>query len=368
MTKPNYSNSIVSVTNSILRHYGAATHHASLPLLDELLSKKHKNVVLMVLDGLGVNVLERNLPKAAFLRKHVAAEISSVYPSTTTAALSSILSGKTPAEHGWIGWSCYFSEVDKCVDLFSSNDSYAKTSASDQHLAFTHLAYEDIFSQITKANDSVKIHGVSPYHEHKANSMEEICKQVETLCNNSGNNFIYAYHSQPDHILHDTGVSSGAIKAMLADYSQQIESLMNSAADTLLILTADHGMTKVKCKRVDDYPHITSQLKRHICVERRCCSFYVKDEYLYDFPVTFSETFGDKFELYTHDEFLQSGLLGDGNFHQKVHEFIGDYIAVAVSDIALWYRDINGKMSNFKGSHAGLTKEEMTVPLIIAER
>ena len=79
-----------------------------------------KNVVLLLMDGMGVNVLERSLPENAFLRKHIKTELSSVYPCTTTAATTSVLTGRTPAEHGWIGWSCYFKEVDKCIDLFSN--------------------------------------------------------------------------------------------------------------------------------------------------------------------------------------------------------------------------------------------------------
>ena len=120
MLKPNYSNSIMNVTNSLLNYYGAQPHHATLPIVDCLLDKNYKNVVLLVLDGMGTNVIERNLPPDSFLRQHIKAEISSVFPTTTTAATISILSGKTPAEHGWIGWSCYFKELFVLGSCFTS--------------------------------------------------------------------------------------------------------------------------------------------------------------------------------------------------------------------------------------------------------
>ena len=45
MVKPNYDNSIMSITNSLLKYYGVKPHHATLPLADELLEKDYKNVM-----------------------------------------------------------------------------------------------------------------------------------------------------------------------------------------------------------------------------------------------------------------------------------------------------------------------------------
>jgi len=361
MIRPNYDNSIMSVANSLLKQFGAKPHHATLPNVDDLLLKNHKNVVLLVMDGMGINVLERNLPRNAFLRKHIKSEISSVYPCTTTAALTSILTGKTPNEHGWIGWSNYFKEVDKCIDLFSNHVSGTENDASGEHLPNKILAYESIFSQI---GSNVKTCVVSPFSEYFANTIEGICEHIITLCNEDSKKFIYAYHYQPDHDMHDFGVSSDCIKLMIADYNNQLETLVNSLSDTLFLITADHGMTDITMKCAEEYAEINDALIRHICVEPRCCSMYVKDECKADFRRVFVDAFSDKFKFFTHDEFINSGLLGGGIPHAKISDFIGDFVAVAVSDVALWYKDINGEYNDFKGAHAGLTKDEMTVPLI----
>ena len=51
--------------------------------------------------------------------------------------------------------------------------------------------------------------------------------------------------------------------------------------------------------------------------------------------------------------------------HPKIDDFIGDYIAIAISDSAM--KSIymqNGKWKKeFKAHHAGLTEDEMLVPL-----
>lgn len=365
MVKPDYDNSIMSITNSLLKYYGEKPYHATLPIVDELLAKDYKNVVLLLMDGMGVNVLERNLPENAFLRKHIKTEISSVYPCTTTAATTSILTGKTPAEHGWIGWSCYFKEVDKCIDLFTNHESGTESPASDENQPYKYLPYGNILNVIS---DNVRTCFVSPFSKYFADTMEGICEHLKNLCNDTEKKFIYAYHYQPDHDLHDFGVSHDCIKQMMADYNNQLETLMQSLSDTLFLITADHGMTDIKMKCVEDYPAINNALIRHICIEPRCCSLYVKEKFKTDFPQKFTNVFGDKFKLFTHKEFLESGLLGEGVPHFKIEDFVGDYVAVAVSDIALWYKDINGAYNDFKSAHAGLTKEELTVPLIVIQK
>lgn len=365
MMKPNYNNSIMSITNSLLKYYGSQPHHATLPIVDELLTKDYKNIVLLVMDGMGVNVLAQNLPENALLRRQIMAELSSVYPCTTTAATTSIFTGKTPAEHGWIGWSCYFKEVDKCIDLFSNHESGTKTPVSNESQPYKYMPYDNILNVI---RDHVRTCAVSPFSEYFANTMEGICEHLKNLCNNDERKFIYAYHYQPDYDMHEFGVRADCIKQMIADYNNQLEILINALSDTLFLITADHGMIDIEMKCVEEYPEINDTLIRHICIEPRCCSLYVKEECKTDFPQIFTNLFGDKFKLFTHDEFLQSGLLGDGVPHLKTVDFIGDYIAVAVSDVALWYKDINGDYNDFKGAHAGLTKEELTVPLIVIEK
>lgn len=368
---PEYDNSIVSVSNSILNYYGAAGHHATLPLLDDILKKDYKNVVLMVFDGLGVQILEDDLPKDCFFRKHMISELSSVYPCTTTAALTSILSGLTPAEHGWAGWSCYFKETGTCIDLFSGNISGIAegVKAAPEHIPYKYLGYKDIFKKIsTAANGSVKTCVVSPFSEYFANTCEGICEHIERLCKADGRKFIYAYHYQPDHDIHDFGTTADCIKTMAADYDRQIDELAGKVEDTVFIIIADHGLIDITMKCIEDYPKIYECLKLPVSVEPRCCSLFVKEEYKSVFKERFISEFGDKFILFSHDEFLEKGLLGNGKQHYKINDFIGDYIAVAVSDIALWNKDNHGEYSDFKAAHAGLCKEEMTVPFIVVER
>ena len=51
---PNYDDSILSLSHSILKHYGVSSDYATLSDLDAVLKRGYKNVVVMVFDGMGV--------------------------------------------------------------------------------------------------------------------------------------------------------------------------------------------------------------------------------------------------------------------------------------------------------------------------
>ena len=66
-------------------------------------------------------------------------------------------------------------------------------------------------------------------------------------------------------------------------------------------------------------------------------------------------------------EAVKSELFGTGQIHEHAHSFLGDYVALATGNIALWQQDDDGDIRIIKAAHAGLLQEEMTVPLILIE-
>ena len=61
--------------------------------------------------------------------------------------------------------------------------------------------------------------------------------------------------------------------------------------------------------------------------------------------------------------------MGEGKQHEKIDDFIGNYIAIAISDSIIvlenyFDRELKGKNEK-KSTHCGLTKNEMEIPLIV---
>ena len=98
---PDYKHCILNTITSILKYYNVETNHSSLKNLDKELEKKYRNVVFIVLDGLGEYILEDVSPNSYFSKNKIDC-VTSVYPSTTTAALTTYYSGKPPYETDWI--------------------------------------------------------------------------------------------------------------------------------------------------------------------------------------------------------------------------------------------------------------------------
>lgn len=116
---PDYQNSIVNVACTIRKYFGLNYNHNTIEKIDKILEEKQpRNVVVILFDGMGFKLLKEKLPSDSFLLKHLNSEISSVVPSTTTASTTSMLSGLTPKEHGWLGWDLYFKEENKIVKAF----------------------------------------------------------------------------------------------------------------------------------------------------------------------------------------------------------------------------------------------------------
>ena len=149
--KPDYKNCIVNLPNSILKKWGLEQNGDSLPLADSFLEKDYKNVVILLLDGMGKCIVDRNLKEDGLFRTHLAGTYLSTFPPTTVAATTSIMSGRMPCESGWLGWDCYYPQVDKNVTVFFNTEQGTDTPAADYNVAWEYTGYENIIDKINKA-------------------------------------------------------------------------------------------------------------------------------------------------------------------------------------------------------------------------
>ena len=88
------------------------------------------------------------------------------------------------------------------------------------------------------------------------------------------------------------------------------------------------------------------------------------------FEERFNKEFEKEFWLMTKEEFLDKyHFLGYGKKHNKIDDFIGNYVALSVagSIIRLETFLAEGKPVK-KSTHCGLSKEEMEVPVIVLKK
>ena len=196
---PNYNHCVLSTMTSILNNFNVPSEHKSLESLDKILQeKRYKNVILFILDGMGEHILN-NISENGYFNQNKIDCVTSVYPSTTTAALTSYYSGCTPYETGWIAWSQYFKEYGRALDMFSHNDSYYREPLRKplKDLFATDMHYESVFDKIEKANSGTRSFDIGPeYAERRglrklvADNIDELILNVKDVCELSGEKFL----------------------------------------------------------------------------------------------------------------------------------------------------------------------------------
>lgn len=376
---PDYEHCILNTITSILKYYNVDTKHNSLKKLDKILEKKYKNIVFLILDGMGEHILN-NISLEGYFNKNKIDTITSVYPSTTTAALTTYYSGKPPYETGWIAWSQYFKEYGRAIDMLSHRESYIGENLNNANLnVFEKIVnYKSVFNQIEESNNNIKAYEITPTYSDKranrsirADSIDEVLENIELLCNNKEEKFILAYCDKPDGLLHKYGTTATEVKDFILDTENKIEKMAeNFNEETLLIISADHGHKDIdEAYTLLDYPEIQECLIMPASLESRSLTFWVKEDMKELFETRFNNVFKDKFILMKKEEFLGKNFLGKGKKHPKIDDFIGDYVALSISGSMIRLETFLAEGKKVKKStHCGLTKEEMEVPVIVIKK
>ena len=372
--RPDYDNCLVNLSNSILKHFGAELSAPTLNMADKLLENDRKNIVVLLMDALGISVLEQHLDPGGFLRSHLKGTFSSVFPPTTVAATTSVLSGLYPNEHGWLGWDMYFPGLDKNVTVFTNNEQLVETEdstpddpkvkafkpAADFNVVSRYCPYKNIIDKINETGG--KAYVSSPFFDPFPKDLDSILRRVQDLCKLPEKKFIYAYWMEPDSTMHQYGPDSKEARELVISLEKRLDEFASELSDTMLFIIADHSQIRSRNHCLMDYPEILKCLVRMPTIEPRTLSFFVREEYREEFPKIFNETFKDKFLLLSKEEIIGQQLFGTGIEHRIFRDSLGDYIAVSVADESIFVT--HKEVDLMPGGHAGLTKEEMEIPLI----
>ena len=369
MVFPDYTHSILNLASSILKAYGCECRHPSLPVLDQALAEPHKNRIFLILDAMGDAFVKRQLAADGYFRSHQVDTLTSVYPCTTTAATTSMLSGLSPAEHGWLGWSPWFREYGRIIDVYLDRDSLSGQEIKPP--AGELMPYEDLGRKIYAATrGSVGLHRIQPnFAEDGVDTFDQVIERMRDYAALPGPQLILAYWHQPDSRMHNEGPYSPAVLAEVETFERQLSALMEELDDTLLVISADHGQVPVEREvYLDDHPEILECLVVPPTLETRAVSFFVKNHRRADFVARFQAALGDCYLLMDRDQVLARELFGPGTAHRKIDDFLGDFLACATGNTIIRY---HGRFERtrqvFHGHHAGLCPEEMLVPLIVTK-
>ena len=376
--RPDYAGgSLVNLVASLVAARGGAPAHQ--PLRNFSLDPKVKNLILLIIDGLGDNLLMRRAAGGELASRRKRA-ITSVFPSTTASAITTSYTGRTPVEHGLTGWFSYFSEAG-CVSAplpFRSRGDYSPLSSRGvkaESIFTVPSLFEDMQTRsiVVTHRDIVD----SQYNSVHCKGAERIAyEDVEGLvagvqrAAKSGDErkFVYAYWPHYDATSHPHGCESPqalrALEIIDAAFGDMVRGL--AGTDSVIIATADHGFVDVQPEESLELPAaFLSQLRFPLCGERRVvyCHVHSPERFMNEAQAWL----GDRGKAIPSSRLVEDGWLGPGKPHPRIAERIGDVTLMMNGRYTVkdW---LPGEPRWLHvGNHGGTHEDEMLIPLILEE-
>jgi len=360
----NYNECITNLACSIRKYFELDCKHNTLEYIDKILEEyKPKNVVTILCDGMGSNIMDRILPEDSFLRQHKLKAITTVFPATTVAATTSMMTGLNPVETGMLGWFMYYKDIDKTITTFMSSlkgDNEYNPIPEAKEYRSKHMKEKNINTEINEIG-KYKGHILFPFGADPYTDRDDMYKKIEELCNQEGKKYIYAYDDDPDHTMHELGNDVPKIHEIVKDINERVEELSKKLTNTIIFVVADHGHINVDNLNLEDYPDIEECLEKDISIEPRAVNFFIKDNKKETFIELFNKYFGNDFDLYTKEDVIESKLFGNGEENEVFRDILGDYLAIAKTNKTILYHEDDP----LKSQHAGYTDDEIYIPLIV---
>jgi hypothetical protein len=367
---PDYKkNNLVNLVNSIISGFGGKTSHPHFKYLAKEI-KQSTNVILLVIDGMGSDVIEK-IGKTNFFLRNKVQNLTSVYPPTTTAAITTIFTGLSPKEHGLLAWTMYFKEVDEDVMILPYKTTEGKTprkkilpkmiSIFNKIKAEKHIIMPQKMLQSPYNHSFIK--SAQQWKYRNFNGM--LTKIKDAIKSSSKKKYVYAYWPKYDLTCHQFGKESKDAKEHLKKLNLALEKFVKKirGTNTLLLITADHGfITSGKKRTVELSQHATIRecLSRPVTGEPRSAFCYVYPEKRQLFEKYVKHKLSKYCQLYKSKDLVKKGFFGEGKAHPHLLDRLGDYVLITKEN----YIFTDTMKHFFKGHHAGLSKEEMTIPLI----
>lgn len=329
--------------------------------------------VLVVVDGLGVIPLRAHAGHARFLtgRMSKRAVATSVFPSTTASALTSILTGVWPGEHGLVGYRVRDPRRDVLVNQLTDWEAAGVDPLSWQ-------PHPTVFERAASAGHPAFAVGVAAYARSgftratlrgavfvpAARPADRVAAAYALAEQNDGA-LVYCYLPEADKAGHKHGVDSSDWVAALEDIDA---ALARDVPDGVgVIVTADHGMLDVPAHRqvVFDESDAGMALVRHFGGEPRMLHLYLHaDADTEKAAALWRAGTEGVADVATRVEAIATGLFGPAVTDAAASR-IGDLLVVARGNRALYdgtAEDQRGR--GMIGQHGALTPEERQVPLI----
>ncbi len=327
-------------------------------------------VVLLVLDGLGWTQLEERRHLAPQLAGLVGGPITSVVPSTTATALTSLTVGAPPAAHGIVGYRVV---VDGPTGHEVLNVLRWRTGSGDARPFVDPVAFQPLppfQGQPVPVVSKSEFVGTGFTQAHQRDVpvfgwslASSLPLRVRALVE-AGEPFVYAYYEGVDKIAHIEGLGP-YYDAELVAVDRLVGDLLDALpAGAALAVTADHGQVDVGPRATTIDPRLAEEAEmlsgeaRFRWLHARAGENGAVDQ----LARLAQKIYGDEAWVVTRDQMEQEDWFG-GPLKPPIRARLGDVALIPYEPVA--YLDpADGGDARLVCRHGSLTPEEMLVPLV----
>lgn len=396
---PHYGGySIANLPAMVARLLGAELPGAAPPLAEHLwadMAAGVRRVIVVVLDAVGYVHLQRVLVgEDTFLHRLAQAgllvPITSVFPSTTVAALTTLWTGWPPGGHGFVGTQLLLSEQgllanmlrlapaahrrsEELLDWGWDPGEFVTAPSLGQQLTASgvetvaHTYYPFIGGGLDRVflRGMTHVQGYAGFSDMWINLRHTLRqRRAEPL-------FTSVYWGGIDAVSHLYGPDGEPFQATLRHLFRSLDEdflgpLPAAAREgTLLMITADHGQTMTppeRAVRLSDHPTLRRTLLLPPAAESRAAYLYVQPGQAGTARAYIAEHLADRYFLMEAERALAVGLFGPDKPHPEVRARLGDLLLLARNDSQLL---VDEEQEPLRGHHGSLTPEEMLVPLLM---
>jgi predicted AlkP superfamily pyrophosphatase or phosphodiesterase len=360
---PDYGGACLSsVVPTLLRRFDADV----APWLPEP-ARGARQVVLLVLDGLGWQQLEADRAHAPTVAAGQGGPITSVVPTTTATALTSITTGRPPAGHGVVGYRVRVDgdEGDEVMNVLRWT-----TSAGDMRRRRPATAFQTAptFGGLgVPAVTRTEFASTGFTAAHLAGTRlvgwavpSTLVVEVRRLLR-EGEPFVYAYYDGLDKVAHEHGLGeyyAGELATVDRLVGDLIEALPGGAA---LVVTSDHGQVEVGTSARLPGPELLAAVDL-LSGEGRFRWLHARPGATAEVAAAAEAMHGDEAWVRTREQIIDEGWFG-GPLSAEVSHRLGDVALVARAPVAFLDPADTGE-TRLLARHGSLTPAEMYVPLV----
>jgi predicted AlkP superfamily pyrophosphatase or phosphodiesterase len=378
---------------------------AHLPArIQEIFSEnKAKTVIFFFIDGFGWRFYEqfKEHPFFVELAKYGnPKKITSQFPSTTAAHVTTWHTGLPVGESGVFEWTYYEPKLDALFSplLFSYAGTIQRETATTSGIAPAELyPRENIYPALGQLGVEAhifqhKAYTPSPYSDivmegaqvHGYKTLPEALVNLRLLLNKpAGKRYIAYYFGDVDSTLHSYGPESpqanaeieSLLDALLRHFLKPLSQQM--PGETIFLLTADHGHVEVDpdtCVYLNMDPAfhgVEKFFKRNQAGDMlvpagsaRDMFLYIQDDLLEEAHKFLSSRLQGIADVVTTRQLIDEGFFGP-SISETFLSRVGNLVILPYRYQSVWWWE-EGKFQQWHyGHHGGLTPQEMEIPLFI---